>query len=198
MARHHHRPLALSAALLLALTAARAAAPPEICGLTATLPEGSTSVVLVWRGGAPPYTVVRANAGSLGEATHIQYLSFGHATRRFVDPGAAALGHAFHYQVYDLHSLPEIFAMSPEHPAAGDVVTLRGVGFGPSCASTRVRVGGDEVGIEPGCTATQIRFVAPGPLSRESVSVVTGRGSGSFGTVQGTRCEGGARRAVTW
>lgn len=173
--------------------------PPEICELSVKADPGSGDALLSWSGGTPPFVVVRGDAGSLDEATKVEYLSMNVAGRRFLDSGALRKGHRFYYQVYDHNSVPEVFTMTPDDPHEGDVATIRGIGFSRDCARNIVVFdGGLEVRPRGKCDFTGFQFTIPLGAVSGSLMFVSPNGVGGFGDHQSYRCDGMPRSPATW
>jgi hypothetical protein len=104
--------------------------PPEICSLAVSRDAPSGSVVVTWRGGTPPFTVIRADSRCLGQASELKYLSQKVGGHRYVDRGALRAKRRFWYQVYDINSGTQIFSMSSGEEKEPDPNTIHPNGTG--------------------------------------------------------------------
>jgi len=171
------------------------ARPPAICELKVTT-AGTSGVLLRWKGGTPPFVVLRSDAADFTAAGDVRVLAAGVALRDYRD--RVGSGERYWYQVMDRHSPPLLFRTEPDVPHEGELVTIHGAGFDPNCKGNHLIIEGTmDVAPLQHCTSSTVSFKVPLHAVSGVLEVMTGRGLGVFGSALGD-CEGTPREAVTW
>lgn len=171
------------------------ARPPAICDLKVTA-VGTDAVLLRWKGGTPPFVVLRSDAADFTAARDVRALAGAVPIREFRD--RIGRGVRYWYQVMDRHSPPLLFRIEPNDPHEGDLVTIRGAGFNPDCKRNHLIIEGtmDAAPLQR-CTSSSVSFQVPLHSVSGDIEVMTDRGPGMFGSAL-EDCEGIPREALTW
>jgi len=171
------------------------ARPPAICELKVTM-AGTGGVLLRWKGGTPPFVVLRSDAADFTAARDVRVLATGVALREYRD--RVGSGERYWYQLMDRHSPPLVFRTEPDIPHEGELVTIHGAGFDPNCKGNHLIMAGTmDVAPLQRCTFSSVSFKVPLHAVSGELQVLTGRGLGVFGSAL-EDCEGILREAVTW
>ena len=144
------------------------------------VPERS-EVRVEWRGGSPPFTVVRADAEDFLRATDIQYVVIDTKRRTVRDAITGGGRTRYWYRVYDRKVDPEVFAFEPEVPTSGQELKIIGVGFDRTCSSNLVGVAGGPDYEVLVCSFTHLRVRVPPMALSGTFWVRTSHGSGGIG-----------------
>ena len=196
---HEERDTSLAATLAILTTVMASeipiARPPAICEIKVTT-AGTDGVLLRWKGGTPPFVVLRSDAADFTATRDTRILAAGVTIREYRD--RIGRGERYWYQVMDRHSPPLLFRTEPNDPHEGELVTIRGAGFNPDCKGNHLIIEGtmDAAPLQR-CTSSSVSFQVPLHSVSGDVEVMTDRGPGLFGSAL-EDCEGIPRDAVTW
>ena len=171
------------------------ARPPAICGVTVTT-DASGVIIVRWKGGTPPFQVVRGDNEDFTIAQDVRILAPDVAASEFRDRTEPEK--RYWYQVADRNSPPLLFRTDPQDPHEGDLVTIHGIGFASKCDANHLILGGDMDDVPlRNCSATSVQFKVPLHVISEEPMIMTERGLGRFGS-ELDDCEGIPRGPVTW
>ena len=170
--------------------------PPEVCDLAVRAELKRGDVFVTWKGGTPPFMVVRSNEAMLSDKSDVRIIESNLDTRILIIPEHPGLRYPYWYQVFDSNAVPEAFSVKPAIFAKGQTITLRGVGFSENCALNQVTVGGIAAEDVRGCSRNGLKFRAPVNSEASHIGIQGPRGNGGVGDQQ--RCNGAIRHPQSW
>jgi len=170
--------------------------PPEVCDLAVSAELKRGSVIVTWKGGTPPFVVVRSKEATLSDKGDVVIIESNLDTRTLVIPEHPGLRDPYWYQVFDSNAVPEAITVKPALFTKGQTISLRGVGFSKDCALNKVTVGGVPAEDVRDCSRNGLKFRAP--VSSEASQIRVQGPTGNGGVSDQQRCNGEIRHPQSW